>query len=82
MLNQHRELFAQYWRWSDDWVQYALQKGVMWTAFGWTLPHRELPSSMSGRSATWPIQATGADISAHRLHPGNQTRHCAAGAGT
>ena len=35
MLSQHRELFAQYWRWSDDWVQHALQTGVMRTAFGW-----------------------------------------------
>jgi DNA polymerase I len=34
MLNQHREQFAQYWKWSDDWVQHALQTGVMRTAFG------------------------------------------------
>jgi DNA polymerase family A len=36
MLNQHRELFAQYWAWSDDWVAHAMQTGVMRTAFGWT----------------------------------------------
>jgi DNA polymerase I-like protein with 3'-5' exonuclease and polymerase domains len=29
MLGQHREVFAQYWRWSDDWVQHALQAGTM-----------------------------------------------------
>jgi DNA polymerase I-like protein with 3'-5' exonuclease and polymerase domains len=61
MLNQHRELFAQYWRWSDDWVQYALQKGVMWTAFGWTC--RTGITELNERSIrNWPIQATGADI--------------------
>jgi DNA polymerase I len=35
MLAQHKAVFAQYWHWSDDWVQQALQSGVMWTAFGW-----------------------------------------------
>ena len=25
VLNQHREIFAQYWKWSDDWMQHALQ---------------------------------------------------------
>ena len=29
MLNQHRELFAQYWQWSDDWLAHALDTGVM-----------------------------------------------------
>jgi DNA polymerase I len=61
MLNQHRELFAQYWRWSDDWVQHALQIGVMWTAFGWT--HRTGILEFNERSIrNWPVQATGADI--------------------
>ena len=36
MLNQHRAIFAQYWRWSDDWVQHAFQTGIMRTAMGWT----------------------------------------------
>jgi DNA polymerase I len=29
MLAQHRAQFRQYWTWSDDWVQHALQTGVM-----------------------------------------------------
>src|SRR5262249_41704607 len=29
MLNQHRELFAPYWSWSDDWIAHSLQTGVM-----------------------------------------------------
>src|SRR5262245_27880193 len=34
MLNQHLELFAQYWKWSDDWTAHSLQAGIMRTAFG------------------------------------------------
>jgi DNA polymerase-1 len=61
MLQQHRELFAQYWQWSDDWVQHALHTGVMRTAFGWTC--RTGITEFNERSIrNWPIQATGADI--------------------
>jgi DNA polymerase-1 len=61
MLAQHHELFAQYWSWSDDWVQQALQSGKMWTAFGWTC--RTGITELNERSIrNWPIQATGADI--------------------
>jgi DNA polymerase I-like protein with 3'-5' exonuclease and polymerase domains len=61
MLNQHRELFAQYWAWSDDWVQHALQTGTMHTAFGWNCATGI--TEFNERSIrNWPIQATGADI--------------------
>jgi DNA polymerase I len=61
MLCQHRTIFAQYWRWSDDWVQHALQTGVMRTAMGWT--GRTGITEFNERSIrNWPIQATGADI--------------------
>jgi hypothetical protein len=61
MLSQHKELFAQYWRWSDDWLQAALQTGIMRTAFGWTCRTGIL--EFNERSIrNWPIQATGADI--------------------
>ena len=61
MLDQHRELFAQYWKWSDDWVQHALQTGVMRTAMGWTC--RTGITEFNERSIrNWPIQAAGADI--------------------
>ena len=61
MLSQHRELFAQYWAWSDDWVQHALQTGIMRTAFGWTC--RTGITELNERSIrNWPMQATGADI--------------------
>jgi DNA polymerase I len=61
MLNQHRELFARYWSWSDDWVQHALQTGTMRTTFSWTCRTGIL--ELNERSIrNWPIQATGADI--------------------
>jgi hypothetical protein len=61
MLCQHREVFAQYWRWSDDWVQHALQTGGMRTAMGWTC--RTGFTELNERSIrNWPVQSTGADI--------------------
>jgi hypothetical protein len=33
MICQHREIFAVYWKWVDDWIQHALDSGVMRTPF-------------------------------------------------
>jgi DNA polymerase I-like protein with 3'-5' exonuclease and polymerase domains len=61
MLAQHHELFAQYWQWSDDWVQHSLQTGVMRTAMGWQCCTGI--TEFNERSIrNWPVQATGADI--------------------
>ena len=61
MLAQHRELFAQYWQWSDDWLQHSLQTGVMRTSMGWTC--RTGITEFNERSIrNWPVQSTGADI--------------------
>jgi DNA polymerase I-like protein with 3'-5' exonuclease and polymerase domains len=63
MLNQHRELFAQYWKWSDDWVAHSLQTGIMRTAFGWECRIGIVEATVNARSIrNWPVQATGADI--------------------
>jgi DNA polymerase I len=63
MLGQHRELFAQYWKWSNDWIAHSLQTGVMRTAFGWECRVGIVEPSVNARSIrNWPIQATGADI--------------------
>jgi DNA polymerase family A len=63
MLNQHRELFAQYWRWSDDWIAHSLQTGVMRTAFGWECRVGIVEPLVNARSIrNWPVQATGADV--------------------
>src|SRR6516164_4796117 len=61
MLGQHHVQFRQYWTWSDDFVQHALQTGIMRTAFGWQC--RTGITEFNERSIrNWPIQATGADI--------------------
>jgi DNA polymerase I len=60
MLQHHKLLFAQYWRWSDQWLHRALSTGQMRTAFGWTY---YLDGKASERSIrNWPIQAHGAEI--------------------
>jgi hypothetical protein len=61
MLNQHREVFAQYWHWSNDWVQDALQTGTMRTVLGWTCAVGM--TEFNERSIrNWPVQAHGAEI--------------------
>jgi DNA polymerase I-like protein with 3'-5' exonuclease and polymerase domains len=61
MINQHNELFAAYWRWSDDWLAHALDTGVMWTPLGWTC--RTGITEFNARSIrNFPIQGAGADI--------------------
>jgi hypothetical protein len=63
MFNQHRELFAQYWKWSDDWIAHSLQTGFMQTAFGWECRIGLVEPAVNARSIrNWPVQATGADI--------------------
>ena len=61
MLGQHREVFAQYWHWSNDWVQHALQTGTMRTVLGWTCAVGI--TEFNERSIrNWPVQAHGAEI--------------------
>ena len=61
MLARHREQFRQYWTWSDDYIQHALQTGIMRTAFGWHC--RVGITEFNERTLrNWPIQATGAEI--------------------
>jgi hypothetical protein len=61
MINQHHELFAVYWRWSDDWLAHALNTGVMWTPIGWTC--RTGITEFNARSIrNFPVQGSGADI--------------------
>jgi DNA polymerase I-like protein with 3'-5' exonuclease and polymerase domains len=61
MLNQHRERFGQYWAWSEDFVQHALQTGMMRTAFEWRC--RTGITEFNERSIrNWPVQSAAADI--------------------
>jgi DNA polymerase-1 len=60
MLGQHREVFAQYWQWSNDWVARALDTGRMWTALGWSCCTGI--TEFNARSIrNFPVQATGAE---------------------
>lgn len=61
MINQHHELFAVYWRWSDDWLAHALDTGVMWTPLGWTC-HTGIIEFNARSIRNFPIQGSGADI--------------------
>ena len=62
MLAQHHSQFSQYWAWSDDYIQHAMQTGVVQTAFGWTY-HIGIIGATNDRSLrNWLIQSTGADI--------------------
>jgi DNA polymerase I-like protein with 3'-5' exonuclease and polymerase domains len=61
MLNQHREIFAVYWQWVDNWLQHALSTGVMWTPFNWQC--RTGITEFNERSiGNFPIQASSADM--------------------
>ena len=61
ILTQHRELFAVYWRWVEDWLASTLNSGVAWTPMGWFC--RTGITEFNDRSiANWPTQSTGADI--------------------
>ena len=80
MINQHHELFAVYWRWSDDWLAHALDTGVMRTPIGWTCRtgitriQRALDPQFSGSGHR-------RRHSADRLHLGHAARPAPAGAG-
>jgi DNA polymerase I len=61
MLQLHRGLFAQYWHWSEDWLQHSLTSGMMRTVYGWHCATGI--TEFSERSIrNWPIQSTCADV--------------------
>ncbi len=61
MLAQHRQLFAVYWQWAEDWLAHALDTGIMRTVLGWEC--RTGITEFNGRSIqNFPVQAHGADI--------------------
>jgi hypothetical protein len=61
LLDQHKTLFAHYWRWSDDWVVTALNTGMMCTVFDWTCATGI--TEFNERSIrNWPIQSSGAEV--------------------
>jgi DNA polymerase I-like protein with 3'-5' exonuclease and polymerase domains len=60
LLQQHRSLFRQYWRWSDDKTDSTNLSGCQETIFGW-LNH--VSTEFKDRSArNFPMQANGAEM--------------------
>jgi hypothetical protein len=61
MIAQHRELFAVYWRWAEDWLAHTLNVGVLWTPMGWFC--RTGITEFNSRSIiNLPVQGAGADV--------------------
>jgi DNA polymerase I-like protein with 3'-5' exonuclease and polymerase domains len=61
MLMMHRGLLSQYWHWSEDWLQHALDSGTMKTVFGWQCATGI--AEFNERSIrNWPVQSTCADL--------------------
>jgi hypothetical protein len=61
MLQLHRGLLSQYWRWSEDWLHHSLTSGMMRTVYGWQCATGI--TELSERSIrNWPIQSTCADL--------------------
>ena len=61
MLQLHRGLLSQYWRWSEDWLHHSLSSGMMRTVYGWQCATGI--TEFSGRSIrNWPIQSVCADL--------------------
>jgi DNA polymerase-1 len=61
MIGQHHELFSTYWRWTEDWLAWALDHGIMWTNMDWQCVVGDV--ELKTRSIiNWPVQSIGGDI--------------------
>jgi DNA polymerase-1 len=61
MLSQHSGLFRKYWVYTEDWIAQALNTGIMWTPFGWTM-HTGITEFNARSIGNFFVQATSADI--------------------
>jgi DNA polymerase-1 len=60
LLNDHRNLFPTFWRWSERVVQGSIDRGWIATPCGWC---SKVPFPSNVRTwMNWPMQATGGDI--------------------
>lgn len=60
LLRCHREVFAQFWQWSEAVEITAMLRGTLHTAFGWRIHTTATSSARSMRN--FPMQATGAEM--------------------
>ena len=60
LLEQHKELFPEYWNWSRRCVESAFRRGEIRTRCGWSCI---VPADSKYRTwMNWPVQATGGDL--------------------
>ena len=60
LLRRHRETYRRFWDWSDAAVMYAMLRGRLCTAFGWTV--HVGPDVNPRMLANFPMQANGAEM--------------------
>lgn len=60
LLDQHRDTYPTFWRWSDGAVNHATLRGELHTVFGWRV---NVDGDSNPRSlANFPMQANGAEM--------------------
>jgi DNA polymerase I len=60
LLQCHREIYARFWKWSDNTVDYAVLYGQQQTVFGWV---NRIPPAFNPRSLrNFHMQANGAEM--------------------
>ena len=60
LLRQHREIYPQYWKWSDNAVDHAVLYGWQSTVFGWV---QQVAEDFNHRSLrNFHMQANGAEM--------------------
>ncbi len=60
LLDEHRRLFPQFWRWSEATVQGAYDRGWITTPCGW---RSQVPKHSNERCwMNWPMQSAGGDV--------------------
>jgi hypothetical protein len=37
LLDKHRQMYREFWKWSDAAVDYGMLHGKLWTTYGWTV---------------------------------------------
>jgi hypothetical protein len=60
LLELHRRVYRQFWKWSDAAVDEALLGGKLWTGFGWQIHTKNDPNPRSIRN--FPMQAGGTEM--------------------
>jgi len=60
LLNIHKTIFSDFWKWSDNILDYSQLHGKIYTTFGWNLHTENIQNSSTIRN--FPMQANGAEI--------------------